>query len=81
MMKVRSGSRFEFLTQMLFGIMLTNLAYIFYMSTYIKRSALEANPDTARDDLVTIVSVSIAFDMIRYFAWQLTMWFFAFKYW
>jgi hypothetical protein len=81
MVQVRNGSRFEFLTLMLFGIMLTNLAFIFYMATYIPRSRVISNANAERSDLATIVAISISFDMIRYFAWQLTMWIFAFKYW
>lgn len=33
------------------------------------------------DKLLEIVALSITFDLVRYLAWQLTIWVFAFKYW
>lgn len=81
MYQVRSGLRFEFITMMLIGLIVTNTFFIFYMLIYNKRHDLEESTTASRGQLLSIVSLSMAADMIRYFAWNLTMWVFAFKYW
>lgn len=81
MYKVRNGSRFEFLTLMLFGLIVTNICYILYVVIYGKRRRLELDKGTPHSELLNIVALSMTFDLLRYFAWQLTMWVFAFKYW
>ena len=66
---------------MLFGLIITNLAFICYMATYNKRHDLEANKSAYPDQLLTVVSFSMTADLLRYLAWNITIWVFAFKYW
>lgn len=66
---------------MLFGLIITNLAFICYMATYNKRHYLEANKSAYPDQLLTVVSFSMTADLFRYLAWNITIWVFAFKYW
>ena len=81
MAKVRSGSRFEYITMFLFGMILTNTFFILYMVSYNKRYELENSATATHGQLLGVVSLSLSADLIRYLAWQLTMWVFAFKYW
>lgn len=78
---VRKGSRFELLTLMLFGLLLTNLALIVYMSVYPRRRSMEADPEVVRADLLQVVAISMTADLIKYLTWNTTMWVFCFKYW
>jgi hypothetical protein len=66
---------------MLFGLILTNLAFICYMATYNKRHDLEESKTASRDQLLTVVSFSMTADLFRYLAWNTTIWVFAYKYW
>ena len=77
---LRKGSRFESLTFMTVGLILSNLAFIFYMATFETRRKLQLE-DVSRQDLLRIVTLSMAGDLIRYVTWQTTIWVFAFTYW
>lgn len=54
---------------MVIGLIVTNTANIVYMSTYAPRSALEKDTTNSYDKLLKVVTVSMAADMVRYFAW------------
>ena len=42
---------------------------------------MEQDINATREQLLLIVSFSISFDFVKYLAWQVTIWVFAFKYW
>lgn len=83
---VQKGTRFELITMCLFGLLMSNLATIAYSSVYPKRHRLENEhrqnqTDPSTSALLPIVTASMSADLIKYLAWNSTMWLFAYKYW
>jgi hypothetical protein len=54
---------------MIIGLIVTNTANIAYMSTYAPRNSLEKDTTHSYEKLLKVVTISMAADMIRYFAW------------